>query len=169
MVVCGRSASHRGGFLKRFVCILRCEWGQGLMGVSGQGVGGGGVPLSLRVVFEPDAELDAEAGDRLARRLRAELSEHDGVESVVREPDTDLPEGAKAGDAVAIGAIMVALSASGGVLTGLVDTLREWLSRSSGRHRVSLTIDGDTIEIERAGGDQQRELLDAFIRRHSGE
>jgi hypothetical protein len=31
-----------------------------------------------------------------------------------------------------------------------------------------VTIDGDTIELERASATQQQELLDAFVRRHSG-
>lgn len=63
----------------------------------------------------------------------------------------------------------MALSASGGVLTALVGTLRDWLGRSSARHRVSLTIDGDTIDLERASEAERRELIDAYIRRHTGE
>jgi hypothetical protein len=62
----------------------------------------------------------------------------------------------------------VALSASGGVFTALVDTVRDWLGRSAARHRVSLTIDGDTIELERASVDERRELIEAYVRRHTG-
>ena len=52
---------------------------------------------------------------------------------------------------------------------GLIETLRDWLGRHSGRHRISVTIDGDTIELERATAGQQRELVDAYVRRHSVE
>jgi hypothetical protein len=31
-----------------------------------------------------------------------------------------------------------------------------------------MTIDGDTIELERASAAEREELLDAFVRRHSG-
>jgi hypothetical protein len=64
--------------------------------------------------------------------------------------------------------LVVAFSASGGVFTTLVGTLRDWLDRQSGRHRISVTIDGDTIELDRASAAQRQQLLDAFVRRHSG-
>jgi uncharacterized caspase-like protein len=42
----------------------------------------------------------------------------------------------------------------------LVGTLRDWLDRQSGRHRISVTIDGDTIELDRASAAQRQELLE---------
>jgi hypothetical protein len=123
--------------------------------------------VSVWVLLKPDPELDPEAGERLTRQLRAELAELD-VESVKLAAEGTPPANAKGTDAVTLGAIIVALSASGGVFTALVETLRDWLGRQSGRHRVSMTIDGDTIELERASATQQRALLDAYIRRHSG-
>jgi hypothetical protein len=118
------------------------------------------------VAVVPDPELDLEAGERVARRLKAEISDLD-VESVHPGPGVPAPDAAKGSDTVTLGAIVVALSASGGVLTALVETVRDWLARSSGRHRVSLTIDGDTIELERASDAERRDLIDAYIRRHT--
>jgi hypothetical protein len=126
-----------------------------------------GENLSLLVVVRPDPELEPDAGDRLARRLRAELTELD-VDAVDLAPGEAVPEGAKAADPVTIGALMVALSASGGVFTTLIETLRDWLGRQSARHKISVTIDGDTIELERATNAQQQALLDAYIARHTG-
>jgi hypothetical protein len=123
--------------------------------------------VDVLLLFAPDPELDPEAGERLARRLRSEIAELD-VESVRPGPEGPVPEGTKGVDAVAFGAVVVALSASGGVLTTLVDTVRDWLSRSAARHRVSLTIDGDTIELERASADERRQLVSAYVRRHTG-
>ena len=114
----------------------------------------------------PDPELDLEAGERVARRLRAEIADLD-VESVRFGPGVPPPDAAKGADAVTLGAIVVALSASGGVLTALIETVRDWLARSSTRHRVSVTIDGDTIELERASDTERRDLIDAYIRRHT--
>lgn len=115
------------------------------------------------VLAEPD--LDPEDHDQLTRRLRAELDDLD-VQSVSLATDSLPPPGAK-GDPVTIGALIVALSASGGLLPSLIATVRDWLDRQAGRHRVSVTVNGDTIELDRATVDEQRDLVDAFLRRHA--
>jgi hypothetical protein len=89
---------------------------------------------------------DAEELDRLARRLRAELGEL--YVDVLAVPAGELPEGAKAADPVTIGSLVVAFSAAGGVFPGLVETLREWLGRQAGKHRIKVTVDGDTVELD---------------------
>jgi hypothetical protein len=120
----------------------------------------------IRVVLDADPDTDPETAERLARQLRAEIGELD-VDSVVPMPGTAPPEGAKGADPVSVGALLVALSTSGGVFTVLVETLRDWLNRHGERHRISITISGDTIALERATAEERRELLDAYIRRHS--
>jgi len=115
------------------------------------------------VRLEADDEADAEDLDRLARRLRAELGELDV--DLLPVP-AELPAGAKAADPVTIGSLMVAFSAAGGVFPGLVETLREWLGRQAGRHKIKLTIDGDTVELERATTTERQQLIEAFVRRH---
>ncbi|WP_410671216.1 effector-associated constant component EACC1 [Amycolatopsis sp. cmx-4-68] len=109
------------------------------------------------------ADADAEELDRLARRLRAELGEL-GVD--LRAVPGEVPPGAKAADPVTIGSLMVAFSAAGGVFPSLVETLREWLGRQAGRNRIKITIDGDTVELERATTAQRQQLIDAFVSRH---
>ncbi|MFI5589324.1 hypothetical protein ACIA5G_30005 [Amycolatopsis sp. NPDC051758] len=112
-------------------------------------------------------EVEDEAGDeeldRLARRLRAELGELDVDVLAVAG---DLPAGAKAADPVTIGSLVVAFSAAGGVFPGLLETLREWLGRQAGKHRIKVTVDGDTVELERATSAERQQLIDAFVRRH---
>lgn len=141
-------------------------------GDSDSGGGGGGpsgeevATARLDVVF--DEELDPFDADRRVRQLRSEIARLD-VESVSFAPAGPAPPGVKGADAVTVGAILVALSASGGVVTTLIDTLRDWLGRQSARHRVSVTIDDDTIELERASSEERQKLLDAFIRRHTEE
>jgi len=128
--------------------------------------GGTGV-LDLRLVVEFDAEVHPEDADRLTRRLRAEIAELD-VESARLDEGGTAPDGAKGADVVTLGAVVVALSASGGVFTALIDTLRGWLGRQSARHKISVTIDGDTIELERATNEQKQALVDAYVHRHTG-
>jgi membrane-associated two-gene conflict system component 1 (EACC1) len=122
--------------------------------------------LRLFLTLTPDAEVDDEAGERLARGLRADIIGLD-VDSIEPVAGGRAPDGAKSADPVTIGAMVVAMSASGGVFTTVIGTLREWLDRHSGRHRISVTIDGDTIELDRASAVQQQELVDAYVRRHS--
>jgi Effector Associated Constant Component 1 len=122
--------------------------------------------VSLLLVMEPDADLDPDVCERLTRRLRAELAELD-VESVALAAGGAVLDGSKSADPVTIGALVVALSASGGVFTALIETLRDWLGRQSARHRISVTIDGDTIELERASTGQQQAIVNAYIQRHT--
>ncbi|GGS73739.1 hypothetical protein GCM10010156_35810 [Planobispora rosea] len=123
--------------------------------------------MSVRVVLQADPEWDAGAADRLAKRLRAELTDLD-VELVRPVSGGGAgPAGAKGPDPVTLGALLLVLSASGGVFTTLIGALQDWLTRQSGRHRISVTIDGDTIELERASATQQRELIEAFIKRRT--
>jgi hypothetical protein len=75
--------------------------------------------------------------------------------------------GAKVADPVTIGAVIVAMSASGGVFTSLIGALHQWLSRSAKTLKISVTVEGDTIELDKASPEQQQRLVDAFIRRHS--
>ncbi|MFC0844875.1 MULTISPECIES: effector-associated constant component EACC1 [Streptomyces] len=121
--------------------------------------------MEVLLALAPDEESDAEEAERLTRRLLAELRELD-VDVFRPVPVGQLPAGAKGSDPVTVGAIVVALSASGGVFTVLIDTLRDWLGRQSARHRISVTIDGDTIELEHATAEERRELIDGFVRRH---
>jgi hypothetical protein len=126
--------------------------------------------MDVLLRLAPAADADLEETERLVARVRTELRELDLDSLQLHTPaDPVPPAGAKAADPVTVGAVVLALSASGGVLPALVDTLRDWLGRQSGRHRVSVTIDDDTIELERASADERRALIDAFVRRHGSD
>lgn len=122
--------------------------------------------IDVRVVLRTEPATDGEARERLLRGLRRELAELEieGMRSVL---DGSAPTGAKAADPVTIGAIVVAMSASGGVLPAVVATIRDWLGRHADRHRIAVTIDGDTIELANASTEQRQELVEAFVRRHT--
>ncbi|MEV6523335.1 hypothetical protein AB0M43_15395 [Longispora sp. NPDC051575] len=120
---------------------------------------------ALHLSFVPDPDRDDEATDRLTRGLRADLRTLD-VE-FAPQPLGESPEGAKGADPVTVGAVVVALSGAGGLLPACLGIVQDWLGRQSRRHRIAVTIDGDTIELDRATTDQQQTLVDAFVRRHS--
>jgi hypothetical protein len=122
-------------------------------------------PTNVHLLLTLDPDADDEELERSARQLRAELLNLD-AESVTLVRSGETAAGAKVADPVTVGAIIVALSASGGVLTTLIDTVGDWLARRSSAHKVVVTIEGDTIELDNATADEQRDIVKAYIHRH---
>lgn len=104
---------------------------------------------------------DPEVADRGIRQLRRELQ----GEFETRDVLAAAPAGAK-GDAAAVGAVAVALGGAGGMVPLLISILRDWLGRRTSGQRVKLTVGADSIEVEAASAEEQRELIEAFLRRH---
>ncbi len=121
--------------------------------------------VELHVVLEPEAAADAEETDRLGRQLRRELSELD-VDDVAAVPAGEAPPGSKGVDAAAATELLVTLSASGGVFALVVATVKDWLARRAGGHKITLTVDGDTLELDGASPAERAQLIDTFVRRH---
>ena len=121
--------------------------------------------VELLVALEAEAGADAEETDRLGRSLRRELRSLD-VDDVTPVPAGAAPHGSKGIDAASATELLVTLSASGGVVATVVATVKDWLARRSGGHKVTLTIDGDTLELDAASPAERAELIDTFVRRH---
>ena len=121
--------------------------------------------MELLVVLEPEAGADAEETDLLGRSLRRELRSLD-VEEVAARPAGEAPPGSKGIDAASVTELLVTLSASGGVLAMVVGTVKDWLARRSGGHKITLTVDGDTLELDGASAAERAQLIETFVRRH---
>jgi hypothetical protein len=121
--------------------------------------------VELRVVLEPDPGTDPEDRERLGRQLRNELRDLD-VDEVSAVEGAAPPEGAKSGTGVALTEWLVTLSSGGGVFVTVIATIKDWLSRRGGAHKVSVTIDGDTLELSSATPLERAELIETFVRRH---
>lgn len=122
----------------------------------------------LVLVVESELDTDPDAVDRLVRQLRAEFKDLD-VESVAPVTSENAPRGAKGIDPLSLGALLVTLTATGGVFTVLIETVRDWLARHAVARRISVTIDGDTIVLEKSSARERSALIDAYIRRHEVE
>jgi hypothetical protein len=127
------------------------------------GAGDGSISVALQLDGDPG--LHPEDRERLTQRLRRELLDLD-VDSVTLARGEGDVKGAKVADPVTLGAIVVALSASGGVLPSVIATVRDWLYRSSQAHKISITIGDDKIELDKATADQQQALVQAYCLRH---
>ena len=79
-----------------------------------------------------------------------------------------VPGGAKSGTAIAVGELVVTLSASGGVIVTLIGVLRDWLNRHPAGQRISVTIGKDNVQLERSTPAERERLIEAFIRAHDG-
>jgi hypothetical protein len=114
----------------------------------------------------PNDEVDAGEREQLSLWLQAEVLELD-VHALEVAPGGATPAGSKgSGEVVTAGAIVLALSAPGAVLTSLVALAQDWLGRQSLRHRITITVDGDTLELEQATPEERLLLIEAFVRRH---
>jgi hypothetical protein len=120
----------------------------------------------LLVELEPD--VDPDEIDRSVRQLRAELMDLD-VESVAPVAADNAPPGAKGADLYSLSALLVTLAATGGVFTTLIEAARDWLARQAVGRRISVTIDGDTIVLEKASVQERSALIDVYLRRHEVE
>ena len=116
-------------------------------------------------MLEPEAGADAEETDALGRSLRRELRSL-GVDDVASAAAGEAPAGSKGIDAAAATELLVTLSASGGVLAMVVATVKDWLARRAGGHKITLTVDGDTLELDGASPAERAQLIDTFVRRH---
>jgi hypothetical protein len=120
--------------------------------------------VELRVVLEPDPDTDPEDLERLGRQLRDELRDLD-VDDVEPVAGRAPPPGTKSGVLTSLTEWLVTLG-GGGVLAPVIGTIRAFLTRGAGDHKVTVTIDGDTLELGRATDTERAEIVDAFVRRH---
>jgi hypothetical protein len=137
------------------------------LGVIGLGVVGGermGGEVQVGVVEEgsDDARLE-----ELALLLRQDLLALD-VRAVEPYREGTAPDGTRAGFAAIAGVLSVSLQPGLQVLGAVVSVVRDWLRRSGSRRTVKITIDGDTIELSGASDAVQQQLVDAWVRKHTG-
>lgn len=125
-----------------------------------------GDPRHLLLALELDPEADTEETERLGRQLRADLTQLD-VEAVNPATTAVVPEGAK-GAAVDWSSLLVTLSGAGGVITSVIALAQDWLARHRAAQRIKITLDGDTIVLDRASAQERKELISTWVRQHSG-
>lgn len=105
------------------------------------------------------ASLTGEELDAATRETRAALLGLGLTPDQVRLADhADVPTGARAGDALAIGQLVVSLVNSAGLLAAVVSTVQARLGGASPRS-ARLEIDGDAIEVTGISSAQQQELI----------
>jgi hypothetical protein len=121
--------------------------------------------IHLQVVPAGDAPDDDEAIAESALALGHELAELD-VDEVVPVAAGEAPEGAKGIELLALGGLLIKLGRSSRVLREVVDAVRDWVGRT-GATSVRMTVEGDVLEVTGASGADVKQLIDAWVQRHS--
>jgi hypothetical protein len=121
--------------------------------------------VEVTVVLEPEPGTDPEDVEHLGRQLRNELRELD-VDDVSAVEGAPPPDGSKSGVVGSLTELLVTMSGGGGVVVTVIATIRDWLSRRGAGHKVTVTIDGDTLELSSATPAERAELVETFVRRH---
>ncbi len=117
--------------------------------------------LGISVGVGPDA--DAEEVAEATAQLRRELLDLD-VDAVELPPAGEPPPGSRAVDLAAIGALVVTVAQSP-LLASVLAAVRSWLAGSQ-RRSIKLELGGDVLELTGVSSDQQRRLIDEWLRRH---
>ena len=120
--------------------------------------------IHLQVVPAGDAP-DDEALAESALALGHELAELD-VDEVSPVAAGEAPAGAKGVELLALGGLLIKLGRSSRVLRQVVDAIRDWVGRT-GAGSVKMTVDGDVLELTGASSADVKQLIDAWIQRHS--
>jgi hypothetical protein len=118
--------------------------------------------LELSIDAGPDA--DDEELERLARSLRAELLQLD-VDAVEPAAAGRAPTGARAVEALMVGALVIRLASESEALSSVVRTVRGWLGGDSER-RVRIELNGDVLELTGSSDEERQRIVDAWISRH---
>jgi hypothetical protein len=121
--------------------------------------------IDVQLAVEADGGADEEELERLARSLRIELLELD-VEDVSSVTEGPPPEGARAADLLAVGALLVRLARKPEALAALTRGIRAWLG-GHGSRKVRMELDGDVLELSGASAADQERLVSAWIERHA--
>jgi hypothetical protein len=102
--------------------------------------------------------------EELAQSLRAELLLLDVDDATWRPSQFATPVGARGFDAGDVGALLVALESSLPLVAAVVKTIQAWLSRAHVPNRtVRVTIGDKSVELSNASGEQQDQLVHAFL------
>ena len=116
-----------------------------------------------------EAGSDPARLDELTARLRNELLDLD-VDDVQRASGGVAPEGSRAIELAAIGALLVTMEQSEAIVAKVVNTIREWLKRDPEPTRaVKVTLGDRTIELTAASSEQQDRLVAAFVQASGGD
>ncbi len=122
-------------------------------------------PPILGIQVAVGADAGAEEVAEATLQLRRELLDLD-VEAVDVPRAGEPPPGTRAVELAALGALAVTVTQSG-LLSPVVAAVRAWLAGAPQRS-IKLELGGDVLELSGLSSNEQRRLVDEWLRRHEG-
>jgi hypothetical protein len=125
--------------------------------------------VKMGIIIDCGPEADGEELERLSRQLRREFLELD-IEAAEPAISGSIPEGAKSGEMVTLGTLVLTMVASGGLLNTLVNAAQSWFTRTEPVKSITMEINGDKLVIEGAiSSEDRKQITDAWLERISRE
>jgi hypothetical protein len=122
--------------------------------------------LFIKIESSLGEDDDQENLERITYNLRDDLKELDSIEKVDLIKTGEVPRGAKVGEVIMLGTLLVELApVIGTALTHVVNTLQSWLRRND-KKKILLEIGGDKLEVTGIPDEERQRLIDVWIRRH---
>jgi hypothetical protein len=118
------------------------------------------------LTLQPAADTDQEELDELTAQLRERLLDEIDLDSADLVASESVPAMAKPGEVLTIGTLTITLSPI--MLKYVVQLIQTWISHRPVRS-VRLTLGKDSIEVIDPRNTDQRQLIKAFIERHTTE
>jgi hypothetical protein len=122
------------------------------------------VATELKLAIDPGQCHDPDELARLSRQLQTELADLD-VDAVHLTAGGPAPAGVKAAELLDVGGLVIVLGLQRHVLRAVVETVGAWLGRQQARS-VTLTLDGDTLEVTGMSSTEQKQLMARWVECH---
>jgi hypothetical protein len=119
--------------------------------------------ILVEFVSGPDSEADDAELEELTLALREEILQLDDVNAVEQATAGPAPDGTRAIDVKAIGALIVSAVPGADSAVKILEVIRGWLAGKPSTPTLKMTVGGNTIEIA-ADDDQQDALVAQFIK-----
>ena len=104
--------------------------------------------------FEPDKEFLQE----LTINLREDIENLEVEEIISPDNASQQPDKTKSADAITWGQLLITLAASGGVITTLIVSIKEWVLRQKDC-MIKIELDGDTLELKGIDSESQKKII----------
>ena len=104
-------------------------------------------PVRLAIEVARGSGIDDADLDQMTRSLQGELEDLDFVEEVGQQTETSVPQGAKVGEAVTLGALAMAILP--GAIPALFQFLKAWSQRPDSEPvKIKIQRDDRSMELE---------------------
>lgn len=117
--------------------------------------------MLVEFVTGPDSAVDDAELEQLALALREEILQLDDVDAVEQATAGPAPEGTRAVELAAIGALLVSVAPQ--AASKVFQLVRAWLAGRPSPPPLKITVGGNTIELV-PDDDQQDALVQQFIK-----